>query len=74
MTTKTSPSSRSHRGAYVARCEEVRDGSVVRLSGCNQEMVVKRIEGEFARCIWFDLEMKPNEYPFQLQILERVSW
>jgi len=70
----TFPSDRTHRGAYVARSHEVRDGSVVRLSGCNQEMVVKKIEGEFARCIWFDLNMKPNEYPFQLTTLERVSW
>jgi hypothetical protein len=58
----------------VAHSLEVRDGSVVRLSGCNQQMVVKAIEGEFARCVWFDIEMKPNAYPFQLQILERVSW
>ena len=53
---------------------EIRDGSVVRLAGCNQEMVVKKIEGEFVRCLWFDVAMKMNEYPFQLQILERVSW
>lgn len=58
----------------MAQSHEVRDGSVVRLVGCNQQMVVKAIEGEFARCIWFDIEMKGNEYPFQLQILERVSW
>jgi len=58
----------------VAQSHEIRDGSVVRLSGCHQEMVIKKIEGEFARCMWFDIQMKPNEYPFQLQILERVSW
>lgn len=58
----------------MAHSHEVRDGSVVRLTGCNQQMVVKAIEGEFARCIWFDLAYEVNEYPFQLQILERVTW
>ena len=53
---------------------EIRDGSVVRLHGCKQEMVMKRVEGEFARCIWFDIEMKMNEYLFPLPMLERVSW
>jgi hypothetical protein len=53
---------------------EVRDGSVVRLGGCKQQMVVKAVEGEFARCAWFDIAGEINEYPFQLQILERVSW
>lgn len=58
----------------MATRHEIRDGSVVRLTGCNQQMVVKSIDGEFARCIWLDIEAKPNEYPFQVQILERVSW
>lgn len=58
----------------MATRDEIRDGSVVRLTGCHQEMVVKSIDGDFARCVWLDFDMKGNEFPFQLQILERVSW
>jgi hypothetical protein len=58
----------------MATRDEIRDGSVVRLVGCNQQMVVKSIEGDFARCIWLDISMKGNSFLFPLQNLERVSW
>lgn len=53
---------------------EVRDGSVVTLRGCKQQMVVKAVEGDGARCVWFDFEADLNEYLFPLHVLERVSW
>ena len=53
---------------------EVRDGSVVRLLGCHQEMVVKLVGDVRALCLWFDMEMVPNEFSFLLSELERVSW
>ena len=56
-----------HRG-------EIRDASTVRLRGCHQEMVVKIVGVDSALCIWFDINMKPNEFPFPLSDLERVSW
>lgn len=56
-----------HRG-------EIRDASTVRLRGCHQEMVVKLIDNERALCLWFDMDMKVNEFPFLLSDLERVTW
>jgi len=58
---------------------EIRDASVVRLTGCNQQMVVKFVTDVLggvpvARCQWFDIEMKSNEFNFPLTMLERVSW
>jgi hypothetical protein len=58
----------------VAHSHEVRDGSVVCLTGCHQQMVIRQLEGDCARCIWFDMDMKRNEFPFPLHMLERVSW
>ncbi len=58
----------------MATPTEIRDGSVVRLNGCRQEMVVEWVTDAVAQCKWLDFEMKPNQFPFPLAFLERVSW
>lgn len=62
-----------HQPRSVSHCA-VRDGSVVTLTGCKQQMVVKSVEGFIARCAWLDFDMNLNEYSFPTENLERVSW
>lgn len=55
----------------TSRSKTLLVGDVVSLGGTRMKMIVKNIEGEYARCVWLDLEGQINEYPFQIQILEK---
>lgn len=50
---------------------DIRVGDVVSLAGTKMKMSVEKIEGEFARCVWFDRDNEINHYPFQIGILEK---
>lgn len=64
----------SERHRYTKRCEEIRDGSVVTLLGCPQQMVVESFEVDEAKCLWFDIAGGINRFNFPVASLERVSW
>lgn len=65
---------RSHRGRHTVNGMEIRDGSVVTLRGCPQQMVVESFEVDEAKCLWFDIAGGINRFNFPVASLERVSW